>query len=174
MKDEIDKFFDQHRKDFGYTRPPEGHEERFLKKLNRQKTQSKKPKKLWLPMAWAASMLLAIVMGGLLYSYLFSSAPEGFVKTTEHFETLVEAERKELVSIHRGDVDQWFTDVEKQLDQLQENQNRLQKDYRRSGRDPRILQAIIQNYQMQIELLNDIKIKIQRHEKQQSNEYQEI
>jgi len=174
MKDEIDKFFDQHRQDFGYTQPPEGHEERFLKKLHRQKSQRIKPKKLWLPMAWAASLLLAIVMGGLLYSYLFSSAPQGFVKTTEHFERIVEEERKILVSINQNKVHHWFQDAENQLDQLQENQNQLQKEYRRSGRDPRILQAMIQNYQMQIELLNDIKIKIQRHEKQQANEYQEL
>jgi len=33
---------------------------------------------------------------------------------------------------------------------------------------------VIQNYQMQINLLTDIKTKIQTHEKQQSKDYRDI
>jgi len=174
MKDDIDKFFDQHREEYNRHSPPRGHEDRFRQKLNRRNGNRKQRTIGWLPMAWAASILLAVMAGGYLFSNQNTLGNQDFVKTTRHYEGLVEEERSVLVSMNQNDAGKWYADVESQLDELQKNQKQLQKDYRRSGRDPRILQVMIQNYQMQIDLLTDIQTKIQTHEKQKSNDYQEI
>ncbi len=174
MKDDIDKFFDQHREDYKRHSPPKGHEDRFRQKLNRQKGNRKRRTIGWLPVAWAASILLAVMAGGYLFSNQNTRGNQDFVKMTRHYEGLVEEERSVLVSMNQKDAGKWYADAETQLGELQKNQKQLQKDYRRSGRDPRILQVMIQNYQMQIDLLTDIQIIIETHEKQKSNDYQEI
>ena len=174
MKDDIDKFFDQHREQYHRQSPPKGHEDRFRQKLKRRKGKSTRYRIGWLPVAWAASILLAIIAGGFLFSNQGGLETPDLVKTTKHFEGLVQEERSVLVSMNEKGAGHWFADVESQLEELQKNQKQLQKEYRRSGKDPRILHMVIQNYQMQINLLTDIKTKIQTHEKQQSKDYRDI
>jgi flagellar basal body-associated protein FliL len=128
MKDEIDLFFDQHRNTFRSEDPPEGHEHRFRLKLEGQSSKGKQRFMTWLPLAWAASLILAVLAGAFFFSNQDSSGAKDYVKTRKHFESLVEQQESILVSMNQEVTGHWYADVENQLDKLQSNQKQLQDD----------------------------------------------
>ncbi len=158
--------------DFDIEEPHSGHTERFGKKLEKQTGAPKKEAKvrrLWAPIIGiAASFALAFILLGEVLtpgnsannSDLASISPE--MKQTQEFYTSVI--RKELTAINAEktpETEAIINDALLQMEKLEKNYENLKDDLEKSGKDNRVIHAMIQNFQQRIDLLNNVLTQIE-------------
>jgi len=167
MKDELEKYIREHKSSFEVPPLSEDHEIRFIQKLrNHSTTQRRKATvfKLRRGLAVAASISLIIVCGVLfLRSQLNRETMANHVqldKARQHFGTLVSYELKELEQYKGSDYQTLVFDVMQSFKKLENDHQQLLKDLERTNGSPRVLQALINNYQQKISLLQDVQEQI--------------
>ncbi|SDR73215.1 hypothetical protein [Gramella sp. MAR_2010_147] len=168
---DFDKLFDH--LNFDIEEPHAGHNERFFKKLDnshsRLSESEGKIRKLWTPIiAVAASFLLAFFLLGDFIgqensaknSNLASISPE--MKQTQEFYTgLISKELNALDAEKSPETEVIINDALLQMDKLEKRYEALRKDLVNSGKDNRVIQAMIHNFQQRIDLLNDVLSQIE-------------
>lgn len=176
MKDEIEQYFSEHRDRFRSAQPPKGHEQRFRSKLAAQASGKSKStlRRLWLPLAWAASLALAVLAGGVFLGGQDNASSTALKQTTQHFENRIQEQKSQLVSSEAKGLDTLLQDAQAQLEQLQSRQKQIMNDYRRTGGDPRILKTVIQNYQLQLQVLEDMRTRIFHQINNQEDDYRQM
>lgn len=157
---------------FDIEEPHTGHKERFFKKLDDKfeaPTQKGKVRSLWGPiLGIAASFLLAFFLLGEFVipnssakgSDLASISPE--MKQTQEFYTSVI--RKELNALNAEkspETEAIINDALIQMEKLEKNYESLKEDLVASGKDNRVIYAMIQNFQQRIDLLNNVLTQIE-------------
>jgi len=168
---DFDKLFEE--LNFDIKEPNIGHKERFSKKLEDESSRAKKIKErsrnLWTPiLGIAASFLLAIFLLGELISPVASTknsdlasiSPE--MKQTQEFYTGMI--KKELTALNEEKSPQnevIINDALIQMKKLDKNYENLKKDLINSGKDNRVIHAMIQNFQQRIDLLNNVLSQIE-------------
>ncbi|WP_026935323.1 hypothetical protein [Christiangramia echinicola] len=167
---DFDNLFDD--LNFNIEEPHTGHRERFFKKIDKEieSPESKnKVRSLWAPiMAIAASFALAIfLLGGFMgpldnakNSELASISPE--MKQTQEFYTgLITKELNAINAEKTPETEAIINDALLQMEKLEMNYENLKDDLLDSGKDNRVIHAMIQNFQQRIDLLNNVLTQIE-------------
>ncbi len=165
---DFDELFDG--LNFDIEEPHAGHEDRFFKKLHDSSggKKSGKVRKLWSPfMGIAAGFLLALF---LVFEFsnpaqantneLASISPE--MKQTQEFYTgLIERELNTLEAEKSPETAAIIEDAMAQMEKLEAEYNKLKNDLGQSGKDNRVIHAMISNFQQRIDLLNNVLEQIE-------------
>lgn len=162
--------------DFDIEAPNQGHRERFSKKLEKKKQLSipkdqdhGKVRKLWINiLSVAASLLIAFFLIGEFAgpqassknSELASISPE--MKQTQDFYTgMIKQELTALNAEKTPGTEAIIKDALVQMNKLEKQYGKLKNDLAESGKDNRVIHAMIQNFQQRIDLLNDVLKQIE-------------
>ncbi|HET8885559.1 MAG TPA: DUF4179 domain-containing protein [Salinimicrobium sp.] len=155
---------------FDTEEPLEGHELRFLQKLEKSKSGPKKGKlialKKLLPITGiAASFLFIFLMAGKFSDMknhsgeLASISPE-MAKTEGFYSGIIQREFAKLSEEKNPQTEKIINDAISQLEVLEKNHEKLKKDLVNSGNDKRVVYAMISNYQQRIDVLQNVLKKI--------------
>ncbi|MBU2994878.1 hypothetical protein KO500_00435 [Cellulophaga baltica] len=163
-KDIIDELFDHLNGSFDYETPSEGHQQRFLDKLNGVKAIEPTIKKsnTYKYLAFAACFVMLLSLG---YTYINTSttieqqvveiSPE--ISNTEfYFVNIIEQEVAKLKSENSPATKKIIADTMLQLKKLETNYKGLENDLINGGNSKLILSAMIINFQTRIDLLEDV------------------
>ena len=164
-KENIENLFDTLQGTFDIEEPQEGHQQRFLEKLQASQgvvSIQRKKKSWWKSLSIAASV--AILCGiGLV---LFNSAPTLNEQVAEispeasqsqfYFANLIEEQIRELESESTPETEKIIDDTLLQLQRLETNYKTLEQDLLNGGNSKLILSAMINNFQTRIDLLEDV------------------
>lgn len=159
--------------DFDIQEPHSGHRERFYRKLDKNSESSSKKKgkvhRLWTPvMGIAASFLLALFLLGQFFgnsvlaknSDLASISAE--MKQTQEFYTgMISKELNAINTEKTPETEAIINDAMMQMEKLEREYEDLRKDLIESGKDNRVIHAMIQNFQQRIDLLNNVLTQIE-------------
>lgn len=180
-EDNLELIFKNTEGKFDLEEPNAGHQQRFLDKLKHQNSIATKDKtsvfKLWKPLLGvAASIVLLITISfGVLESNsssdLASISPE-MAKTQDFFTNTITTELKKLNSEEYPEYQDLIVETMFQLKILEENYEQLKIDLNNSGKDERVIYAMISNFQNRIELLQNVVAQI-NDLKQPKNEQNE-
>jgi hypothetical protein len=171
MKDEsLEKFFQELQGSFDIEEPREGHELRFIEKLQREtKVVALNPKKTswWKPLSIAASIAVLVAVGiGILNNtqtieeQVAEISPE-VANTQFYFASLIEEQVKQLEGESTPGTQKIITDTMLQLKKLEANYTNLENDLLNGGNSKLILSAMITNFQTRIDLLEEVMNKIE-------------
>ncbi|NER08963.1 hypothetical protein SAMN06265375_1011557 [Muriicola jejuensis] len=158
--------------------PPMGHQQRFLSRLEAKQSRDAKGVSWWKPLAIAASVLFlfGIFLGSFtdiipLGDRLAEVSPE--VSNTErYFAGVIEQQLTLLEQEDTPEARKMVSDAMIQLDLLEADYQKLRTDLLEGGDQKILLSAIVQNFQMRIDLLKDVmekletvkKLKVQENE----------
>lgn len=169
MKEEnIDALFKALEGNFDTARPPEGHRDRFLEKLQPSGVVSitKTKKSWWKPLSIAASIAILFAVGmGIVNSnpsieqQVAEISPEAS-ESHFYFASLIEEQVKELESKSSPETKKMIDDAMLQLEKLETNYAKLEQDLLNGGNSKLILSAMITNFQTRIDLLQDVMNRI--------------
>jgi hypothetical protein len=181
-KDKIESLFEKITPALDREEPMEGHEARFLAKLETGQKGVSRGVSWWKPLAVAASVLFIIglflgpaVWRGSEADQIASISPE--ISNTElYFAAVIEQQVKLLEDENTPETKKVVSDALSQLDLLEADYAKLKTDLLRGGDHKIILSAIIQNFQTRIDLLQDVlqKIEMTKNLKDQYNENNSI
>ena len=166
-EDNLEDVFKSMQGGFDLHEPAQGHEQRFLEKLQQQKQETvtlHKKKTHWRkPLSIAASVLLLLSVG--VYTFVSQNkgidaqvaeiAPE--VSQTEfYFSNVINKQVEKLKEEATPETKQIINDALVQLKRLEENYKTLEQDLINGGNSKLILSAMITNFQTRIDLLQDV------------------
>lgn len=181
MNDPLDKLFENLNTSFDVEVPNEGHQKRFLNKLNNQnKEVLKKPSKLrtlWKPLMGIAATA-AIILTVLLVnkpsesSYDLAAVSPELAKTESFFTVSIESEMKKIENVTDHDTQALVKDAMIQMSKLEMEYEKLKSDLRKSGDDKRVIYAMISNFQNRINILESTlkQIELVKQLKNNNNE----
>ena len=170
-KDNIDDLFKRLQGKIDIEEPNDGHQLRFLEKLNKANgviTLAPKKKYAWLPIASVAAAIALLLTVGVFQlknsntidDKIAQISPEAS-KTQFYFANLIEEQVKELNSEKSPETERIINDTMLQLKKLQVDYNKMEQDLINGGNSKLILSAMIKNFQTRIELLNEVMIQIE-------------
>ena len=172
---DIEKLIRENRADFDSEIPSEKVWSSISKNL-----QSKKKKFSWKPYMAAASVMLFITCAWLVANKKFDASSintdnniSAEVQEAQiQFSSLIEIKRNEL-NQYKKDNPELVSDFERQLVELQVNYKQLLPQLKDEKKRDVVLQAVIDNLQMQVEILNQ-QIEIIKQYKKPKNDTEEI
>jgi len=166
-KDNIDQLFKKLEGTFNVETTPEGHQGRFLDKLNNQpKAENNNMVYLKRVISIAAVLAIIVTIGGLFINTnvaaagLASVSPE-MEQTQSFFTATINHELKTLRQFNAPETKALVQDALKQLEILEGKYEILKNDLVESGNDKRVIYAMIRNFQNRIELLEQVINKIE-------------
>lgn len=165
----IEELFEELKGAFDQQEPAEGHQERFLKKINdAQGTIAFIPRTRtwWKPLAMAASVaLIGILSIGLFLNnpsvedQVAEIAPE-MPQTKVYFANLIEEQVKGMEAYRNEDTAVIIEDALRQLERLEHDYSLLEQELVDGGNQNVVMSAMIQNFQNRIDVLNNYMSKI--------------
>ena len=174
-KDKINQLFENLEGSFNTNETPQGHQHRFLDKLNTQ-TETKKEGKLIKfafkkALAIAAIVAIIVTVGSMFFNPetitaadLASVSPE-MEQTQSFFTSSINRELENLNNFKSPEAKKLVQDALKQMDILESQYEFLKTDLVKSGSDKRVIYAMIQNFQNRISLLEQVINKIEEVKK---------
>jgi hypothetical protein len=169
-KDTIDDLFDNLQGEFDINEPKQGHEQRFLDKLKANDIASNDSKKSsgfnWRSfLAIAASVVICFSVFMTTQNEpevldLASVSPE-LSETQDFFTVTIENELKKLNNERSPLTEQIINDALEQIQLLEIDYQNLKTDLVESGKDQRVIYAMISNFQSRIDILNTVLEQIE-------------
>ena len=169
-KDTIDELFKGLKGEFDVNEPNNGHELRFLSKLNADNNvvinEKKSFKFNWKPiLAVASSLVICFSVFMTLQNQpealdLASVSPE-LSETQDFFTVTIENELKKLNEERSPLTEQIINDALIQIQILEKDYQNLKTDLIESGQDQRVIYAMISNFQNRIDILNTVLEQIE-------------
>jgi len=160
-KNKLDHLFERMQGSFDVHETPDGHQSRFMKKLNAQEKGAKTSKTWWKPISIAASVLLLIALGWSNVETepdsldLASISPE--MEETQSFFTMsINRELETLKEFSDPNSKKLVDDALLQMENLEVEYEDLKVDLAKSGNDKRVIYAMISNFQNRIDLLEQV------------------
>ncbi|MFQ3341805.1 MAG: hypothetical protein ACI9TK_001479 [Flavobacteriaceae bacterium] len=161
----IKKAFENWASEQGYPSLPKGHEQRFLKRLKRQKSSYSR-RVVW---QWAA---VALFCFGLSQTYRFISVKPSeevlrFQQAETHFTTLINQQLEQLATYDHPKAPRFLESSQKQIKRIQNNYKTLYLKWEAEPNQPQLIQALITNLKTQINLLENLQdqlINIKKNE----------
>lgn len=173
MKDPIDKLFEDLKSDFNKSEPNIGHFERFEAKLAaNNEPASVKSKSIWPVLAIAASLLILLGFG---YKHAFSpqsglaSVSPEMSETQHYFVSMIEGELEKIAGARTAENDEMIQDALIHIQKLDREFDMLEKELYDSGKDKRIIHAMINNFQKRIEILQTLIHQLEEIKNQKNN-----
>ena len=171
-KDNLDNLFKGLEGTFNIEKTPEGHQKRFLDKLNTSKNKGSatehsvkrtgKSNSWWKPLSIAASIAVLFAVGSLITNNtevtevdLASVSPE-MQETQTFFTTTINEELSTLKSFQSPETKALVDDALIQMSTLEKKYDKLKIDLAESGNDKRVIYAMISNFQSRIDLLEEV------------------
>ncbi len=162
-KDDIEQLIDKLQGDFDTKEPTEGHQQRFLEKLQAsQGAVSIQKKTWWKPLSIAASIALFLAVGFGIYSSSptrkeqLAEISSEVSQTQFYFASLIEEQVKQLESENTPETKKIIDDTLGQLQKLDDNYKFLEQELLNGGNSKLILRAMVTNFQTRIDLLQDV------------------
>ncbi|ADV50158.1 hypothetical protein I2486_14140 [Cellulophaga sp. E16_2] len=180
-KDNIDDLFNHLNSGWDTEEPSQGHELRFLEKLNTSKdVKSLPPKKgNTIKFLFIAASFLLIFGLGFLFINQNHSINEQVVKispeisnTEFYFANVIEQEIKKLQNENSPETKKIVDDTMIQLSKLEKNYKSIERDLINGGNSKLILSAMIVNFQTRIDLLEDVLQQIEVIKNIKKNEHE--
>ncbi len=175
---DLTALFREMKPEFDREEPRAGHQERFLSRLESRGSEGTKGVSWWKPLAIAASVML--LLGTFLGSFtdiLPSGDPMAEVSpevsnTERYFAAVIQQQLTLLEKEDTPEARKLVSDAMAQLDLLETDYQQLRSDLLEGGDQKILLSAIVQNFQMRIDLLEDVmekletvkKLKVQENE----------
>lgn len=174
-----DKKFEElfENQNFDIKEPHTGHRDRFMEKLEAERENRKsggKIKKLWTPLvAIAALLAIAFMLFGTYFreNHKFGELAEVSpqMKKTEQFYTkMIKTELANLRAKESPATQKIVKDALKQLQKLEADYSKLEQDLHKSGKDKRVIYAMISNFQQRIDLLEQVLKQIEETKTQKT------
>lgn len=161
-KDAIDELFENLNGCFDVHETANGHQKRFLNKLQTTNTEKTSTKlSWWKPLSIAASIAVLMAVGTLflkadpIHAELASVSPE-MKEAQSFFTTTIREELQTLKSFETTENKKLVEDAMHQLSILENEYEVLKADLTKSGNDKRVIYAMINNFQNRIELLQQV------------------
>ncbi|WP_010519747.1 hypothetical protein [Croceivirga radicis] len=169
-KEPIEELFKKLQNQFDFEEPHNGHESRFLEKLKQPTAEVKQNKKkfnIWMPLSIAASLALVFVLSKQILmptqsikEQVVEIAPEA--SNTEFYFTSLVEEQINLLEAERTPVtDQLVDDTLEQLQKLEKDYQKLEKELVNGGNSKLILNAMIINFETRITLVKEVLTTIE-------------
>ena len=168
--DNLNNLFEDLKADFDVEEPNSDHKKRFFNKLNHNEnvvtTTETKSRSLWKPLLGIAASILLIVSLFLTNNKqeqtrdLASVSPE-MAQTQDFFTVTIQNELKKLDNERSPLTDIIINDALKQIKILEKNYNKLKTDLTESGKDQRVIYAMISNFQSRIDILTTVLEQIE-------------
>ncbi len=157
----IKTFFDKNRSNIDIYDLKQGHDDRFLQKL--QKKQKSKKGFDYKKYLVAASLLLLF---GLFWQYMSfqwqqQQINRELMQNEQYFSNIIKAEMQAVKAEETPETKKVFNDALQQIQILEKDYQKLVNDYKNNP-DKYILNAMIQNFQKRIDILQDIKMQIKQ------------
>lgn len=166
----LENLFDKLQGTFDIEEPKEGHQQRFLEKLQASQgvvSIQRKKNSWWKPLSIAASLAILCALG----IGFFNSAPTRDEQVAEispevsqtqfYFASLIEEQVKELEDLSTPETQKIIDDTMVQLQRLETNYKKLEQDLLNGGNSKLLLSAMITNFQTRIDLLEDVLNQIE-------------
>ncbi|NRD20302.1 hypothetical protein HNV08_09610 [Winogradskyella eckloniae] len=179
--DNLDSLFDDLKGQFDIETPQNNHQQRFLDKLKSNDIASTEVKKSsgfnWKPfLAIAASIIICLGLFTTLQNQpedldLASVSPE-MSETQDFFTVTIENELKKLNKERSPLTEQIISDALAQIQLLENDYQNLKTDLTESGKNQRVIHAMISNFQNRIDILNTVleQIEVIKELKTNTNE----
>lgn len=166
----LENIFKELEGSFDIEEPKQGHELRFLEKLNRDtkvvKLKSNKTS-WWKPLSIAASIAVLLITGigffntpSTIEDQVAEISPE-VANTQFYFASLIEEQVKDLEGQSTPQTQKIISDTMEQLSKLEANYKNIENDLLNGGNSKLILSAMITNFQTRIDLLEEVMNKIE-------------
>ncbi|EPR73716.1 hypothetical protein ADIWIN_1353 [Winogradskyella psychrotolerans RS-3] len=180
-KDNLNRLFDDLKGEFNIKTPHKNHEQRFLDKLKAEDSVAIETQKQswfnWKPfLAIAASIVICFGLFTTLQQQpddldLASVSPK-MSETQDFFTVTIENELKKLNKERSPLTEQIINDALVQIQLLETDYKKLKTDLTESGKNQRVIYAMISNFQTRIDILNTVleQIEIVKQFKSNSNE----
>jgi len=160
--DELEKLIEKNRQLFDTAEPSTDHFERFEKMLKSQQLP-KRPNMEWTTVLKVACIAILIVLSGLYvgehfivskvpianYSPEFKEAKDYYIHVVDQRIGVIEQMQNHLSPEQKIMLDE-------EMQEMDAMYKKLQKDFKATPNDPRILQAMLKYYQTKADLLNRI------------------
>ena len=160
-KDSIETLFDRLKGELDVFETPEGHQKRFMDRLQKQGGGSS-PSVTWRKVISIAAVFAVIVtIGSFMLNTevkaadLSSVSPE-MEQTQSFFTTAINNEIQTLKSFNSPETESLINDALRQIDVLEKKYQDLKVDLVESGYDQRVIYAMINNFQKRIDLLENV------------------
>jgi len=166
-QDNITNLFERLEGSFDVHDTPQGHQRRFLEKLNQQEP---KPKQLnfWKWGSIAAAITLLVILGSSMFAPrqpqeadLASVSPE-MEQTQSFFTTTINAEIEALKQFDALENKKLIQNALQQVDKLEKDYQLLKEDLVESGNNKQVINAMIINFQNRIAVLEQVSETIER------------
>jgi hypothetical protein len=158
--------------------PAEGHQFRFLRKLEQQEAEGSKGVSWWKPLSIAASILFLFgIFLGSFTDILPVSDPIARVSpevsnTERYFAGVISEQLSLLEQEDTPEAKKMVSDAMDQLDLLEADYQQLKTDLLDGGDQNLILSAIVQNFQMRIDLLKEVMEKLETVKKLKDQDHE--
>ena len=189
MKDRLENFIRDNKKDFDQFEAPEALWEKIEKQLDDQAINSpsagaKKEKVVRLSFLLKIAATIIVVLGIGLWGYQYqqkessdlSNINPQLAKQQVHYANLIELKRSELKQIEKEEP-QLYSEFSSEIRKMEVSYQKLKSDLPGSPNQEETVKAMIRNLQIQTELLNqqlNIIQQINNVKKEQKNETQQI
>lgn len=179
--DKLDKIFKEQRDAFD-EEPLEGHLKRFEAKLEQYHSRKKFSLKSW-PFLKIASVVIIVLLSANLVVYLIPHKKAKYVpqyantelNETAHFYTVKInsgiAQLNQMADQGIGS-EQELTIVKKELDEMDQQFQDLQKEYSKNPDDERVVNALIGYYQTKLDIINTIKTDLENIKSFKNNNHE--
>ncbi|MEP2935698.1 MAG: hypothetical protein ABJM06_08265 [Gilvibacter sp.] len=171
-QDPLESLFKNRHGEFDLAQTPDGHQARFMERLNEHKPK----KSVWYrsPVIKPIMAVAAIALVALFITGVFNAQPEEeaglaavspeMAQTQEFFTIAINDQISRLKSFDSEASKELVDDTLEQLSALETEYNSLSQDLVTSGNDKRVVYALIANLQSRIDLLEQMIITIEQIE----------
>ncbi len=155
MKDQLQEFILN--SDFDIMKPHSGHEDRFLRILNKESKKKKSISRKWLMVAASVIFLISFYLGknsGSNYS-MNDIFPE-MAETQQFFVSTINQELKEIEKYRNIETEVVIENTLDQIEELEDQFFDFKKDFIYIGNEKQIIQGMIDNYQQRLQILENL------------------
>jgi len=179
MKDRLEEFVSNNREAFDVHEPDPS---LWLKINSRSTLQAGKSRRFnWLRYAAAVAVIFAGFSTGIYYLTGAKQQPGG--QYSEVFIQLAESETyyNQLVHERYSELEPYLTsmpgiqkDLDTDLEELDRIYNELKSDLQKNVANPEVVEAMIQNYRIKVEILEDLLYQIKEKEYENNKEQKQV
>jgi flagellar biosynthesis GTPase FlhF len=185
MKDKVEDFINENKREFDLHEPPADLWSRIEKQLDENhKNEPKRERVVRLNglLKLAAAVTIILCAGLWLWQYQYKQATDlanidpALAKQQMHYASVIENQRTELKRIEKENP-QLYQEFSSEIRKMDENYQKLKNDLPNSPNQEETVKAMIRNLQIQTQVLNqqlNIIQEINKSKKQSSNETQSI
>ncbi len=162
-------FFEQNKDKFDVYEPKNGHQERFLSKIKAHQ----KPKRLFVSYKWQVAAAVLLIIGLLwqtgLYVRQMQTNNTEIRQNEKYFSMIIKEELEAVQNEKTPETEKVFNDAMQQIKLLENDYQKLIDAYRQN-KDKYILNAMIENFQQRIQILQFVKQQIKQIKKTKTNQ----